>query len=49
LLGATWLVQFERVFSLLVWIVVALHITGLLPELIDLLESVKFSAPASRS
>ena len=44
LLGATWLAQFERVFSLLVWGVVALHITGLLPELIDLLESVKFSA-----
>ena len=44
LLGATWLAQFERVFSLLVWAVVALHITGLLPELIDLLESVKFSA-----
>jgi len=40
---ATWLVQFERVFAALVWIVVALHITGLLPEVIDVLESVKFS------
>ncbi len=41
---ATWLVQFERVFAGLVWVIVALHITGLLPELIDVLESVKFSA-----
>jgi small-conductance mechanosensitive channel len=40
---ATWLVQFERVFAALVWIIVALHITGLLPEVIDVLESVKFS------
>jgi small-conductance mechanosensitive channel len=42
--GAAWLVQFERVFAGLVWAVVALHITGLLPEVIDVLESVKFSA-----
>ncbi len=41
---AMWLVQFERVFAALVWIIVALHITGLLPEVIDVLESVKFSA-----
>ena len=40
---ATWLVQFERVFAGLVWGIVALHITGLLPEMIDVLESVAFT------
>ncbi|MDP2809934.1 MAG: mechanosensitive ion channel [Rhodocyclaceae bacterium] len=44
LVGATWLVQFERVFALLVWGVVALHIVGLLPEMIAVVESVTFSA-----
>lgn len=43
-LGATWLAQFERVFAGLVWAIVALHITGLLPEVIDVLESVTFHA-----
>jgi small-conductance mechanosensitive channel len=43
-LGATWLAQFERVFSLLVWGIVALHITGLLPDVIAVLESVAFTA-----
>ncbi|MCX7156632.1 MAG: mechanosensitive ion channel [Rhodocyclales bacterium] len=40
---ATWLVQFERAFAGLVWCIVALHITGLLPEVIDVLESVAFT------
>ncbi|MDP3512449.1 MAG: mechanosensitive ion channel [Sulfuritalea sp.] len=44
LVGATWLVPFERVFALLVWGVVALHIVGLLPEVIAVIESVTFSA-----
>ncbi len=35
--------NFERVFSTIVWLVVALHITGFLPELINLLEAVQFS------
>ncbi len=43
-LGATWLGQFERGFSALVWGIVALHITGLLPDLIALLEGVSFTA-----
>ncbi|MCK9382333.1 MAG: mechanosensitive ion channel [Sulfuritalea sp.] len=43
LAGAAWLVQFERIFALLVWGIVALHITGLLPEVIDVLESVAFT------
>jgi small-conductance mechanosensitive channel len=43
-IGATWLGQFERIFAGLVWGIVALHITGLLPEAIEVLESVKFSA-----
>ena len=44
LAGAAWLAQFERVFALLVWAVVALHITGLLPDVIAVLESVAFNA-----
>ena len=42
--GATWLAQFERVFALLVWAIVALHITGLLPDVIGVLDSVSFNA-----
>jgi len=42
--GAAWLAQFERVFALLVWAIVALHITGLLPDVIEVLESVSFTA-----
>ncbi len=38
-----WLASFERGFALLVWGVVALHITGLLPDLIDMMEGVDFS------
>ena len=41
---ATWLAQFERAFAVLVWTVVALHITGLLADLIGALESVSFTA-----
>lgn len=37
-----WLASFERVFALLVWGVVALYITGLLPDLIDMMEGVGF-------
>ena len=36
------LASFERVFALLVWALVALHITGLLPDLIAMIESVSF-------
>jgi small-conductance mechanosensitive channel len=43
-LGATWLAQFERAFAALVWAVVALHITGLLPDVVAALEAVSFSA-----
>ncbi|WP_220634649.1 mechanosensitive ion channel family protein [Georgfuchsia toluolica] len=37
-----WLANFERGFALLVWGLVALHIVGLLPQVIDLLEAVSF-------
>lgn len=40
---ASWLASFERTFALLAWLVVALYITGLLPPLIDALESVGFT------
>ena len=43
LVGATWLAPFERVFALLVWGIVALHIVGLLPEVIAVAESVTFT------
>ncbi len=43
MVGATWLVQFERVFAGVVWAIVALHITGLLPDVIAVLDSVAFS------
>jgi small-conductance mechanosensitive channel len=39
----SWLASFERVFSLLAWSVVALHITGFLPDLIDLLDGIGFT------
>lgn len=41
---SSWIVNFERVFATIVWIVVALHILGLLPFIVDLLESVSFAA-----
>ncbi len=40
---AGWLASFERAFALVAWAVVALYITGLLPGIIDLLESVQFA------
>lgn len=43
-----WLGSFERSFAGLAWTVVALYITGLLPELIDLLESVSFTVGKQR-
>ncbi|MEW6164706.1 MAG: mechanosensitive ion channel domain-containing protein [Pseudomonadota bacterium] len=39
---AHWMVSFEKVFAACVWGVVALHLTGLLPELIALLDGVVF-------
>lgn len=38
-----WLAAFERIIALVVWVVVALHIVGLLPEIIDGLEAITFS------
>jgi small-conductance mechanosensitive channel len=38
-----WLSSFERGFAALAWAIVALHITGLLPDLIDMLEQVNFT------
>jgi small-conductance mechanosensitive channel len=40
--AAPWLASFERSFALLAWCIAALYILGLLPEFIDLLESVSF-------
>lgn len=41
--SAPWLASFERTLALLVWSVVALHIVGVLPELIDLMEGIRFN------
>ncbi len=38
-----WLATFERVVALLVWGAVAMHITGLLPELVGALDGVTFA------
>ncbi len=38
--NAAWLASFERFFSAIAWIIVALHILGFLPDLIDMLESI---------
>jgi len=46
--AAPWLAGFERGFALLVWSLVALHILGLLPYLIELLEGVEFSLGKNR-
>lgn len=41
---AEWLSAFERSFSLVVACIVGMHIMGILPDVIDFLESVEFSA-----
>ena len=46
--GVAWLAVFERLFALLVWALVALHIVGWLPELIDMLEGVGFAVGRQR-
>lgn len=40
---SSWLGAFERLFATLAWLMVALHIVGWLPEVIDSLESVSFT------
>ena len=46
--GATWLGNFERAFSFIVWGVVAMHIVGILPAVIDVFESVAFTVGKQR-
>jgi len=41
--NVVWLASMEKVFAVLAWSVVALYITGLLPGVIDLFESVQFT------
>ncbi|ATE62455.1 mechanosensitive ion channel protein MscS [Thauera sinica] len=41
--ASSWLGGFEKTFAGLVWSVVALHIVGWLPEVIDALDAVSFS------
>jgi len=38
--AAAWLASFERSFALIAWCIVALHIVGLLPALIELLDGM---------
>ncbi|HLA36618.1 MAG TPA: mechanosensitive ion channel domain-containing protein [Rhodocyclaceae bacterium] len=46
--GSAWLVNFERLFAALVWMVVALHITGLLPDVIDALDAAEIKIGKQR-
>lgn len=43
-----WLSSFERFFAAFIWCLVALHLTGLLPDLINALEAIQFSAGKAR-
>ncbi|MCX8085995.1 MAG: mechanosensitive ion channel [Rhodocyclaceae bacterium] len=45
---APWLASFERLFAFAAWSVVALHILGVLPELIELLDAASFSLGKTR-
>lgn len=46
--SSLWMKNFERIFATVVWCIVALHITGYLPEVIDLLEAISFSVGKQR-
>jgi small-conductance mechanosensitive channel len=37
---SSWIGSFERVIALVIWLVVALHLTGLLSDLVDALEAI---------
>jgi len=41
---AAWVATFERLIVAVIWIAVALHVTGLLPEIIQWLSSIEFAA-----
>lgn len=40
---AAWLASFERVLALVVWSIVALYLTGLLPEIVESLDAIHFA------
>jgi len=46
--NARWLDGFERSIATLVWAVVALHLTGLLPDIVHWLSEVEFAAGAHK-
>ena len=43
-----WLAGFERIFAFMVWAIVALHITGLLPDIVAQLEGIEFNIGKQR-
>jgi small-conductance mechanosensitive channel len=45
---AAWLAPFERSFTFLVWAVVALHIVGLLPQVIEFFDEIAISVGKQR-
>lgn len=45
---AHWLASFEKIFAVFAWIVVALHLIGLLPGVIELLDGVAFNLGKER-
>lgn len=46
--GSAWLGNFERVFAFLVWGLVAMHITGVLPEVVNVFEALDFNVGKQR-
>lgn len=45
---SNWLGSFERIFAMLAWAVVALHILGWLPEVLDALEQLTFKVGSQK-
>jgi small-conductance mechanosensitive channel len=45
---AAWLASFERVLALVVWSIVALYLTGLLPGIVESLDAIDFSVGKQR-
>ncbi|HET9023309.1 MAG TPA: mechanosensitive ion channel domain-containing protein [Burkholderiaceae bacterium] len=45
---SNWIGSFERVIALVIWVLVALHVTGLLADLIEMLEGVRVAIGKQR-
>jgi len=45
---SNWIGTFERAIALVIWVLVALHVTGLLNDLVEMLEGVRFAVGKQR-